>query len=60
MYVSLKYHSALYTTPSTFYASPITIVVTGTIGIIVTSCGQEILGATLWEPFDLLGEIMDF
>ncbi|KAF2770845.1 hypothetical protein EJ03DRAFT_269933 [Teratosphaeria nubilosa] len=37
--------------------APFAIFVCGTIGIIVTSCGQGILGETLWEPFQLLSAI---
>ncbi|EIM84155.1 uncharacterized protein STEHIDRAFT_123633 [Stereum hirsutum FP-91666 SS1] len=47
-------------TLSQMAAAPFTIIVTGTVGTIVTSCGQQILGSTIWEPFELLGEIMDF
>lgn len=43
-----------------FTNRPLTIIVTGTIGTIVTSCAQQILGTTIWEPFELLGAIMDF
>ncbi|KAH9835075.1 ncs1 nucleoside transporter family protein [Teratosphaeria destructans] len=37
--------------------APFAIFVCGTVGIIVTSCGQGILGETLWEPFQLLSAI---
>lgn len=37
--------------------APVAIFICGTIGIIVTSCGNEILGATYWEPFVLLSKI---
>ncbi|KAL7422067.1 hypothetical protein Q5752_003842 [Cryptotrichosporon argae] len=35
-------------------AAPIGIFICGTVGIIVTSCGNGVLGSTIWEPFELL------
>ncbi|KXT06852.1 hypothetical protein AC578_7189 [Pseudocercospora eumusae] len=37
--------------------APLAIFVCGTVGIIVTSCANGILGKTIWEPFVLLSAI---
>ncbi|KAK7447423.1 hypothetical protein VKT23_014133 [Stygiomarasmius scandens] len=47
-------------TLSQIIAAPVTIIVTGVIGIIVTSCADQIIGEVVWQPFVLLGKIQDF
>ncbi|KAH9918336.1 permease for cytosine/purines, uracil, thiamine, allantoin-domain-containing protein [Amylocystis lapponica] len=44
-------------TLSQLIAAPCTIIVCAIIGIIVTSCAQQILGTLIWEPFELLTAI---
>ncbi|KAF9020371.1 hypothetical protein BDZ89DRAFT_1072293 [Hymenopellis radicata] len=39
---------------------PVTIIVTAIVGIVVTSCGDQILGEVIWQPFSLLARIQDF
>lgn len=39
--------------------APISIFICGTIGVIVTSCANGILGETVWEPFVLLSAIQE-
>lgn len=39
---------------------PVTIIVCATIGVIVTSCAQQILGELIWEPFQLLGALQEY
>ncbi|KAJ5136491.1 hypothetical protein N7448_005045 [Penicillium atrosanguineum] len=48
-------------TLSQLIASPITIAVTATIGIIVTSTSRDIMGGDIeWNPIYLLADIQDF
>lgn len=48
-------------TLSQLIASPITIAVTATIGIIVTSTSRDIMGGEIeWNPIYLLADIQDF
>ncbi|KIY47690.1 hypothetical protein FISHEDRAFT_65969 [Fistulina hepatica ATCC 64428] len=47
-------------TLSQMIAAPVTITVTGVIGVIVTSCGEQILGEIIWEPFKLLAALQDY
>ncbi|KAG1871782.1 permease for cytosine/purines, uracil, thiamine, allantoin-domain-containing protein [Suillus subalutaceus] len=47
-------------TLSQFIAAPFCIIVCATIGIIVTSCAQEIVGSLIWEPFLLLATLQDY
>ncbi|KZT22062.1 uracil permease [Neolentinus lepideus HHB14362 ss-1] len=46
-------------TISQVIAAPVIITVTALIGIIVTSCGQEIFGTLIWNPIDMLAEIQE-
>ena len=47
-------------TTSQMVASPVTIAVTATIGIIVTSAAHDVLGGDLvWNPIYLLGDIQE-
>ncbi|KAG1877111.1 permease for cytosine/purines, uracil, thiamine, allantoin-domain-containing protein [Suillus tomentosus] len=39
--------------------APFCIIVCATIGIIVTSCAQEIVGSLIWEPFLLLAALQN-
>ncbi|KAI0734021.1 permease for cytosine/purines, uracil, thiamine, allantoin-domain-containing protein [Fomitopsis betulina] len=47
-------------TLSQLIAAPFTIIVSATIGIIVTSCAQQILGELVWKPFQLLSALQDY
>ncbi|KAG2126050.1 permease for cytosine/purines, uracil, thiamine, allantoin-domain-containing protein [Suillus clintonianus] len=47
-------------TLSQLIGAPFCIIVCATIGIIVTSCAQEILGSLIWEPFLLLATLQDY
>ncbi|KAG2340082.1 hypothetical protein BDR05DRAFT_1002834 [Suillus weaverae] len=47
-------------TLSQLIAAPFCIIVCATIGIIVTSCAQEIVGSLIWEPFLLLATLQDY
>ncbi|KZT65774.1 NCS1 nucleoside transporter family protein [Daedalea quercina L-15889] len=47
-------------TLSQVVAAPFTIIICATIGIIVTSCAEQIVGELIWEPFELLGTLQDF
>ncbi|KAG0697825.1 permease for cytosine/purines, uracil, thiamine, allantoin-domain-containing protein [Suillus ampliporus] len=47
-------------TLSQFIAAPFCIIVCATIGIVVTSCAQEIVGSLIWEPFLLLATLQDY
>ncbi|KAF9030987.1 hypothetical protein BDZ89DRAFT_1064306 [Hymenopellis radicata] len=47
-------------TLSQMVAAPVTIIVTAVVGIVVTSCGDQILGEVIWQPFSLLARIQDF
>ncbi|KII93910.1 hypothetical protein PLICRDRAFT_694993 [Plicaturopsis crispa FD-325 SS-3] len=47
-------------TMSQLVAAPFTIIVCAVVGIIVTSCGEQILGELIWEPFQLLAALQDF
>ncbi|THU83035.1 hypothetical protein K435DRAFT_823060 [Dendrothele bispora CBS 962.96] len=47
-------------TLSQLIAAPVTIIVTGDVGIIVTSCADQIVGEVIWQPFELLARIQDF
>ncbi|KAG1898460.1 permease for cytosine/purines, uracil, thiamine, allantoin-domain-containing protein [Suillus fuscotomentosus] len=40
--------------------APFCIIVCATIGIIVTSCAQEIVGSLIWEPFLLLAALQNY
>ncbi|KAJ7191410.1 permease for cytosine/purines, uracil, thiamine, allantoin-domain-containing protein [Mycena pura] len=42
------------------WTSPFCIILCATVGIVVTSCGEQILGALIWEPFALLAQIQEF
>ena len=47
--------------PSQLIASPLTIAITATIGIIVTSASRDILGGQIiWNPIALLAAIQDY
>ncbi|KAG1732592.1 permease for cytosine/purines, uracil, thiamine, allantoin-domain-containing protein [Suillus lakei] len=47
-------------TLSQLIAAPFCIITCATIGIIVTSCAQEIVGSLIWEPFLLLATLQDY
>ncbi|KAJ7277845.1 permease for cytosine/purines, uracil, thiamine, allantoin-domain-containing protein [Mycena rebaudengoi] len=47
-------------TLSQLVAAPFCIILCATVGIVVTSCGEQILGALIWEPFALLAQIQEF
>ncbi|THU82716.1 hypothetical protein K435DRAFT_690981, partial [Dendrothele bispora CBS 962.96] len=47
-------------TLSQLIAAPVTMIVTGDVGIIVTSCADQIVGEVIWQPFELLARIQDF
>ncbi|KAK1230371.1 hypothetical protein PQX77_006542 [Marasmius sp. AFHP31] len=48
-------------TLSQMVAAPLTIIVTAIVGIVVTSCSQQILGGqVIWSPVVLLGTLQDF
>ncbi|KAG2049225.1 hypothetical protein BDR06DRAFT_1012331 [Suillus hirtellus] len=47
-------------TLSQLIAAPFCIIVCATIGIIVTSCAQEIVGSLIWEPFLLLAALQNY
>ncbi|KAH7910773.1 permease for cytosine/purines, uracil, thiamine, allantoin-domain-containing protein [Hygrophoropsis aurantiaca] len=47
-------------TISQLFAAPFCIILCATIGIIVTSCAQEIIGELIWEPFLLLAALQAF
>ncbi|KAL0568333.1 hypothetical protein V5O48_013655 [Marasmius crinis-equi] len=47
-------------TLSQMVAAPFTIIVTATVGILVTSCTQQITGQVIWNPVVLLGTLQDF
>ncbi|KAG1831560.1 permease for cytosine/purines, uracil, thiamine, allantoin-domain-containing protein [Suillus variegatus] len=47
-------------TLSQLIAAPFCIIVCATIGIIVTSCAQEIVGSLIWEPFLLLATLQNY
>ncbi|KAG2112014.1 permease for cytosine/purines, uracil, thiamine, allantoin-domain-containing protein [Suillus discolor] len=47
-------------TLSQLIAVPFFIIVCATIGIIVTSCAQEIVGSLIWEPFLLLAALQNY
>lgn len=47
-------------TLSQLIAAPFCIILCATIGIIVTSCAQEIVGSLIWEPFLLLATLQDY
>lgn len=47
-------------TLSQLIAAPCCIIVCSTVGIIVTSCAEQITGKLIWEPFVLLGYLQDF
>ncbi|KAJ7692265.1 hypothetical protein B0H17DRAFT_831777, partial [Mycena rosella] len=36
---------------------PFCIILCATVGIVVTSCGEQIFGTLIWEPFALLAQI---
>ncbi|KAJ7912722.1 permease for cytosine/purines, uracil, thiamine, allantoin-domain-containing protein [Mycena leptocephala] len=40
--------------------SPFCIILCATVGIVVTSCGEQIFGVLIWEPFALLAQIQEF
>ncbi|KAI0916920.1 hypothetical protein AcW1_007757 [Taiwanofungus camphoratus] len=46
-------------TVSQLITAPLTISVTAIIGIIVTSCGQQILGELYWSPITMLAQIQE-
>ncbi|KIJ69412.1 hypothetical protein HYDPIDRAFT_24252 [Hydnomerulius pinastri MD-312] len=46
-------------TLSQLFIAPICIISCTTIGIIVTSCAQEIVGELIWEPFLLLSALQE-
>ncbi|KAJ6598305.1 permease for cytosine/purines, uracil, thiamine, allantoin-domain-containing protein [Mycena vulgaris] len=47
-------------TISQLVAAPFCIILCATVGIVVTSCGEQIFGALIWEPFALLAQIQEF
>ncbi|KAJ7264760.1 permease for cytosine/purines, uracil, thiamine, allantoin-domain-containing protein [Mycena rebaudengoi] len=47
-------------TLSQLVAAPFCIILCATVGIVVTSCGEQIFGALIWEPFALLAQIQEF
>ncbi|KAF8917445.1 permease for cytosine/purines, uracil, thiamine, allantoin-domain-containing protein [Mucidula mucida] len=47
-------------TLSQMVAAPVTIIVTAVVGIVVTACGDQILGEVIWQPFTLLARIQEF
>ncbi|KAJ7041351.1 permease for cytosine/purines, uracil, thiamine, allantoin-domain-containing protein [Mycena alexandri] len=47
-------------TLSQLIAAPFFIILCATVGIVVTSCGEQIFGALIWEPFALLAQIQEF
>ncbi|KAJ7804078.1 permease for cytosine/purines, uracil, thiamine, allantoin-domain-containing protein [Mycena olivaceomarginata] len=47
-------------TISQLVAAPFCIILCATVGIIVTSCGEQIFGALIWEPFALLAQLQEF
>ncbi|KAL0573504.1 hypothetical protein V5O48_008457 [Marasmius crinis-equi] len=47
-------------TLSQMVAAPLVIIVTATVGILVTSCAQQITGQVIWNPIILLGTLQDF
>ncbi|KAH7920283.1 hypothetical protein BV22DRAFT_1199004 [Leucogyrophana mollusca] len=47
-------------TISQLFAAPFCIILCAVIGIIVTSCAQEIIGQLIWEPFLLLAALQEF
>ncbi|KAJ6607208.1 permease for cytosine/purines, uracil, thiamine, allantoin-domain-containing protein [Mycena sp. CBHHK59/15] len=47
-------------TLSQLVAAPFCIITCATVGIVVTSCGAQIFGTLIWEPFVLLGRIQEF
>ncbi|KAF9261587.1 hypothetical protein L218DRAFT_930828 [Marasmius fiardii PR-910] len=47
-------------TLSQMFAAPFTIIVTSTIGIVVTSCASQIIGQVIWNPITLMGSLQDF
>ncbi|KAF5343414.1 hypothetical protein D9758_011817 [Tetrapyrgos nigripes] len=47
-------------TLSQMFFAPVSIIITGVIGIIVTSCANQIIGEVIWQPFQLLGRMQDF
>lgn len=47
-------------TLSQLVAAPFCIILCASIGIIVTSCAQQITGQLIWEPFQLLSLLQDF
>ncbi|KAG2158784.1 permease for cytosine/purines, uracil, thiamine, allantoin-domain-containing protein [Suillus bovinus] len=56
-----RYTNRPYTpTLSQLIAAPFCIIVCATIGIVVTSCAQEIVGSLIWEPFLLLATLQDY
>ncbi|KAM0754373.1 hypothetical protein T439DRAFT_352392 [Meredithblackwellia eburnea MCA 4105] len=38
-------------------ACPVSIILSSTIGVIVTSCAKDILGTAVWQPYQLLSAI---
>ncbi|KAG7087948.1 hypothetical protein E1B28_011992 [Marasmius oreades] len=47
-------------TLSQMFAAPLMIIVTSTIGIVVTSCASQIVGEVIWNPIVLVGRLQDF
>ncbi|KAJ7855428.1 permease for cytosine/purines, uracil, thiamine, allantoin-domain-containing protein [Mycena leptocephala] len=47
-------------TLSQLVAAPFCIILCATVGIVVTSCGEQIFGVLIWEPFALLAQIQEF
>ncbi|KAJ7206505.1 permease for cytosine/purines, uracil, thiamine, allantoin-domain-containing protein [Mycena pura] len=47
-------------TLSQLVAAPFCIILCATVGIVVTSCGDQIFGTLIWEPFALLAQIQEF
>ncbi|PCH44346.1 NCS1 nucleoside transporter family protein [Wolfiporia cocos MD-104 SS10] len=47
-------------TLSQLFAAPFCIIVCATIGIIVTSCAEQVVGELVWEPFELLGKLQNY
>ncbi|KAF8187864.1 permease for cytosine/purines, uracil, thiamine, allantoin-domain-containing protein [Mycena galopus ATCC 62051] len=47
-------------TLSQLVAAPFCIILCATVGIVATSCREQIFGALIWEPFALLAQIQEF
>ncbi|KAG7087946.1 hypothetical protein E1B28_011990 [Marasmius oreades] len=47
-------------TLSQMFAAPLTIIVTSTIGIVVTSCSSQMVGEVIWNPIVLVGRLQEF